>query len=72
MSSYQGLRHPFVVAGEASEACRPGEAAFDHPTTGQENEAAFGLRVLNHCQFDAMGGSRLLCGLSGVPLIDIR
>ncbi len=29
---------PFVVSGEATKACRPRKAAFDHPAAGQQHE----------------------------------
>ena len=41
----EGLGQAFVVAGEAAEACHPGEAAFDDPTPGQQDEAALGGRA---------------------------
>ena len=36
----KGLREKLVVACEATEACHPGEAAFDDSAAGQEDEAA--------------------------------
>ena len=43
--SGERLRQPLVVARQSSKARRPGEAAFDHPATRQEHEAAFGFGV---------------------------
>jgi hypothetical protein len=61
----------FVVSGESVEAGCPGEAAFDHPASGQQHEASLGLRMLDHFQPYAVAGGGLFCGLARIALIDI-
>ena len=61
----------FVVPHQPSEAGLPGEGPFGDPTTGQEDEAMFGVRQLDHMQFDARGGRRLGRHLAGIPLVDV-
>ena len=46
MKAGEGVWQTFVVTGEATEASHPAEAAFDDPTPGQEDEAAFGFGCL--------------------------
>jgi hypothetical protein len=67
----EGLGEAFVVSGQAAESCGPGEASFDDPSTRQQDEAAFGLRVLDHLQVNAVPGGRAVSGLSGVALVDV-
>jgi hypothetical protein len=50
MVAGQGSAKPFVVSGYASKSCGPGEAPLDDPAAGQQNDAAFGLCVLDHAQ----------------------
>ncbi len=61
----------FVVSGQASEACCPGEGAFDDPSARQEHETSFCPRVLDHFEpyavlLGGLGGVR-----TGVALVDI-
>jgi hypothetical protein len=51
----KGLRESFILFGEPSEACGPGEAALDDPAARQQDEAAFGLCVLDHLPLNACG-----------------
>ena len=71
MNSFEGLWEPFIVSGEASEACGPGKGAFDHPSARQQHEAAFCHGILDHFDTYAV----LLCGGGGggssVALVDI-
>jgi hypothetical protein len=69
--SGEGVGEPFVVSCESAEACGPGEASFDHPSSWQQDEAAFGLGVFDHLQLNAVLGRGIGCGLAGVSLIDI-
>ena len=70
MQTDKGLTQAFVVAGEAAEACHPGEAAFDDPASGQEDEAALGGGQLDDLEADAV----LVSGYGGlfasVALVD--
>ena len=40
MQSNQGGGKPFIIAREAAEAARPGEAALHDPSFGKQDEAA--------------------------------
>ena len=52
----EDLGGPLIVLGEPSEAGGPGEGTLDDPSSGQENEAAFGLGQLDDAEFDAVLG----------------
>ena len=71
MYSFESLRESFIVSGESSEACGPGEGAFDDPPARQQHEASFGHGVLDDLEPYAV----LLCGgggvWSGVSLVDV-
>ena len=54
MKSFEGCIEPLIVSGESSEACGPGEGAFDHPATWQQDEAALGHGMLDDFELDAM------------------
>ena len=47
MESGESLREAFIVSCQTPETCSPGKAAFNHPSTRQQNETAFRLGVLN-------------------------
>jgi hypothetical protein len=71
MRKIGGVGQPFVVFGEAVEACGPGEAALQHPPSGQEHESAFGRGQLDHLQLETLRGRRFnrprgACQRSGV------
>ena len=70
MEVREGLSASFVVFDEPSEAGDPGEGSLDTPPSGQQHEAALGLRQLDDVERNAVlgGGGRGL--LSGVALID--
>src|ERR1039458_7771462 len=68
VESFEGGVESFVIAGKAPEACCPCETAFDDPTAGQQDEAAFGHGVLDHLEPDAVLLGRLDCGLAGIAL----
>jgi hypothetical protein len=67
----EGLREAFVVSGQAAESCGPSEASLDDPSARQQDEAAFGLRVLDDLQLNAVPGGRAVSGFSGVALVDV-
>ena len=67
--SGDGFGQALVVAGESTEARCPSETAFDHPSTRQQDKAAFCLSVLDHFQLDAMRVRRLFRVFSGVAQI---
>ena len=49
----QGRQHrgqAFIIARQPPEAGQPRKTAHDHPTTGQEHKAPFGLGQANHFQ----------------------
>lgn len=50
---HQDYSQPLVVARQTTEARCPSEIALHDPALGQEDEAALGLRQLDHAQFDA-------------------
>jgi hypothetical protein len=50
----------FVVARQAPKACRPGKAAFNHPSARQEDEATLRLGVFDHLELNAVSLRRLL------------
>ncbi len=61
----------FVVSGEAAEACRPGEAAFDDPAFRQQHEASFCHRVLDDFELDTVCERGFGSIRSRVALVDI-
>src|SRR5215217_5798596 len=72
MKPGNGLREPLVVARQASEARRPGEAALHYPPARQEHEALLGAGVLDHLQSDAARFRRFCRLLARVALVHIR
>jgi hypothetical protein len=69
-----GLGQSLEVAGQAPEACRPGEAALDHPPSRQEHEATLGPKVLDHLQLDAVRlslGRRMIPGVASVDVASL-
>src|SRR5215204_7457864 len=72
MKPGNGLREPLVVARQASEARRPGEAALHYPPALQEHEALLGAGVLDHLQSDAARFRRFCRLLARVALVHIR
>ncbi len=42
----EGLGETFVVSNQTAESRGPGEASLDDPSARQQDEATFGLRVL--------------------------
>ena len=54
MQTDKGVAQAFVIAGEAPEASHPGEAAFNDPTSGQEDEATLGDGQLDDLETDAV------------------
>ncbi len=62
MESFEGCVEPFVVSGEAAEACGPGEGSFHHPAAWQQDKTSFGHGMFDHFQAQAV----LLCGFCGV------
>jgi len=58
-----------VILDEPAETGCPGEGSFDDPTARQQDKAAFGLGELDDLVVDAMSGSSLGCGLSGIAPI---
>jgi len=37
VESFEGCIEPLIVSSESAEACGPGEGAFDHPATWQQD-----------------------------------
>ena len=70
MQANDRLSEAFVVANEPPEARLPGERSLGDPTTGQEDEAVFGVGKLDHMEFNALG-RRLGGALVGVALVDV-
>ena len=54
MQTRNRLRQSLVISRRAAEARRPREAALDHPSARQEDEAPPGLLKLHHFEADAM------------------
>src|SRR6201989_321952 len=67
----EGLREACIVSGQSAESGGPGEASLDDPSAGQQDEAAFGLRVLDDLQLNAVPGGRAVGGFSSVALVDV-
>ena len=67
----ESLGEAFVVSSQASESRGPGEASLDDPSARQQDEAPFGLRVLDHLHLNAVPGGRAVRGFSGVALVDV-
>jgi hypothetical protein len=63
MYARKHLRQPFVVTRQAARAGRPGESAFDHSVTWQQDKAAFGLGQLDYRQLAPVGGGSSVAGL---------
>ena len=66
----EGLCASLVVFHEPSEASGPCEGPLDDPSSGQEDEAAFGLWQLDDLERDAMFGGRCCGLLACITLID--
>jgi len=66
----EGLGAPLVVFDEPAEAGSPCEGSLDNRSSGQEHEAALGLRQLDDLERDAMFSGR--CGglFSCIALVD--
>ncbi len=47
MEAFEAGIESFIISGKSSEASGPGEAAFDDPPFGQQDEASFGHGVLD-------------------------
>jgi len=71
MQAGKGLGQALVVAGEATEAGQPGEAALHDPAPGQQDEALLGLGEFDHLEADALGRCLLGGVLTPVALIDV-
>ena len=69
MEAGEGIGQALVVADEAAEAGGPGEGAFDHPSFGQEHEAALGLVMTDDVELDAVTGRGLSGSHAGVALV---
>ncbi len=69
MKTSESRRQPFIISGEAAEACGPAERALHDPTSWQEHKTAFGLGEFDDLQSHAVGGSLLGGVLSGVALV---
>ena len=65
----EGSWQPLVVTCQASEAADPGEGAFDHPASWQQDKTSLGFLEFDHDQANALccGSRGWLC--SGVSLI---
>ncbi len=60
MQADERFGQPLVIAGQASKARHPGEAAFHDPAAGQQHKAALGGR-----QFDDLQANPVGLGLRG-------
>src|SRR6202166_5236625 len=65
------LGEAFVVSGQSAESCGPSEASLDDPSARQQDEAAFGLGVLDDLQLNAVPGGCAVSGFSGVALVNV-
>ncbi len=54
MKTSESRRQPFIISGEAAEACGPTKGAFDHPTPWEENKATFGFGKLDDFATDSI------------------
>ena len=61
------LGEAFVVSGQSAESCGPSEASLDDPSARQQDEAAFGLGVLDDLQLNAVPGGCAVSGRSAGP-----
>ena len=61
---------PLIVTRQAPKPRDPGKGTLHHPSSRQQDEAAFGLGQLDDCQLDALRGRRLSRVISGVGLVD--
>lgn len=59
MVGRQGLGEPLVVAGQPAEARGPREAAFDDPTTREQDKAAFRFGVFDDFETNPVRGRRV-------------
>src|SRR5712692_8195561 len=64
--SFRGFREALMVASEATPTGNPGDAAFDHPSSGKDLEAALGRLGLwlGLPGTDIGGGAQTLHGLN--------
>src|SRR5689334_14256336 len=70
--TFQGFRQAFVIASQAAETSCPSKTTFDNPASGQQDEAFFRFRQLDHFQSQAFGLGCLGWIFSGVALINKR
>src|SRR5947209_17693832 len=66
----QRSRKPLIIAHQASEACRPGEGAFDHPSSWQQDKASFRLWKFDDLQSDPVFFGSLSRSITCVASID--
>jgi hypothetical protein len=67
MPASERLRQSLIISGQSAEAAEPSETAFDHPSSGQQHETFFGLRMLHHFQLDAVRLGLIRRRFTGVP-----
>src|SRR3954466_9863752 len=67
----QTFRGSFEVTSQTSEACCPGEAALDDPSSWQKDKTFLGFRQFDNDQFDARFLRYFLWVITGVALIHI-